>query len=174
MYIAVVRGEDGDKETVVKFTRRYCIELHTFCVMKGNAPRILGYQKLSGNWITIAMDYVSAGSITNALGRNKRREKWAVAARKLVKSFHDRGWVHGDLRDANILCDREKLILVDFNWGGKDEVCYPTTLLPEELSEACLKAGDLKIRKESDIRALEMTLTKIGVCWVTKRFDSLS
>jgi hypothetical protein len=142
LYIAVVRGEDEEKEIVVKFTRRYCIELHTFCAMKGNAPRILGYQKLSGNWIAIAMDYVSAGSITNAQGRNKHRKKWAAAARKLVKSFHDRGWVHGDLRDVNILCKREKPMLVDFSWGGKDEeVCYPTALLPEELLEACLTAA---------------------------------
>jgi hypothetical protein len=44
------------------------------------------------------------------------------------------------------------------------EVCYPTALLPEELLEACLTAGDLRIRNENDIRALEMTLTKIGVC----------
>jgi tRNA A-37 threonylcarbamoyl transferase component Bud32 len=64
--------------------------------------------------------YVSARSITNAPSRNKRREKWAAAARKLVKSFHGRSWVHGDLRDVNFLCYREKPMLVDFNWGGKD------------------------------------------------------
>ena len=40
---------------------------------------------------------------------------------ELVKLFHDQGWAHGDLRDANILCDGEKLILVDFNYGGKAE-----------------------------------------------------
>jgi hypothetical protein len=165
LYIAVVREGDKDKEIVVKFTRRYCIELHTFCAITGNAPRILGYQRLPGNWIAIAMEHVSAQSIIKAPGRNKRRKQWAAAARKLVKSFHDRGWVHGDLRDVNILCDKHRLMLVDFNWGGKDEeACYPTSILPEELWDACLTAGDLKIRKENDIRALEMTLTKIGVC----------
>jgi hypothetical protein len=43
LYIAVVKGEDEYKEILVKFTRLYCIELHTFCAMQGNAPRILGY-----------------------------------------------------------------------------------------------------------------------------------
>jgi thiamine kinase-like enzyme len=47
---------------------------------------------------------------------------------KFMKSFHDQGWVHGDLQVANILCDRGKLMLVDFDWAGRDgKVSYPTT-----------------------------------------------
>jgi hypothetical protein len=42
-------------------------------------------------------------------------------------------------------------MLVDLIWSGKvEEVCYPIALLPEELLEARLTAGNLKIRKEND------------------------
>jgi len=78
LYIAVVRDGDGEKEIIVKFTCRNCIELHTF--------GILGYQKLRGNRITIAMDYMSVKQTTHSPGRDKRRELWTAAARKLVKS----------------------------------------------------------------------------------------
>ena len=67
------------------------------------------------------------------------------------------------MRGVNILWDGEKLMLVNFNLGGKDGGgCHPTAHFPQELLEACLTAGDPKIRKENDILALERTLTKIG------------
>jgi len=50
--------------------------------------------------------------------------------------------------ETNILCDREKPMLADFDWGGKDvEVSYPTACLNDELYVACKNVGDLKIRK---------------------------
>jgi hypothetical protein len=51
-----------------------------------------------------------------------------------VNSFRDRGWVHGNVRDVRYLslCDREKLMPIDFNLGGKDgEVRYPKVLIPK-------------------------------------------
>jgi len=37
-----------------------------------------------------------------------------------LSDFHDAGFVHGDLRDANIICDGDSVMLIDFDWGGKD------------------------------------------------------
>ena len=86
-----------------------------------------------------------------------------MAAMELMKSFHDQGWVHGDLRDANILCDGEKLILVDFDFGGKaEEVSYPMARLQQELYAPCYTSGDLIIRKKNDIQVLRATLAKMA------------
>jgi len=103
--------------------------LHHFCAKLGCAPKILGYQKHSGGWIAIAMEYMSSAKPIRRLQR-----AWSAVpvgddgkeGHKL-KLFHAKGWVHGDLRDANILCDGEKLILVDFDFaasGKPDEVFY--------------------------------------------------
>ena len=76
----------------------------------------------------------------------------------------------------NILCDRERLMLmlVDLQLGREEQ----GSMLSDRPSfrralGGMSTAGDQKIRKVNDIRALEVTLIMIGVGWVTKRFDSL-
>jgi len=77
-------------------------------------------------------------------------------------SFHSRGQVHGDSRDATLLCDGEKLVLVDFDWVGKaGKISYPTALLNPELYAVCHTAEDLKIRERNDIGILGTTLDNI-------------
>ena len=42
-------------------------------------------------------------------------------------SFHEKDLVHSDLRDVNIICENDSMMLVDFDWGGKErDVSYPT------------------------------------------------
>jgi tRNA A-37 threonylcarbamoyl transferase component Bud32 len=53
-----------------------------------------------------------------------------------MQSFHDEGLVHGDLREPNILCDGEKMMLIDFDWGGEvGKACYPHARLCHDLME---------------------------------------
>jgi len=78
-----------------------------------------------------------------------------------VKSFHDAGFVHGDLREPNIMCDgeKEKAMLIDFDWGGKvGEAYYPTAWLSPELTNGRHDDTNPKITKEDDIRVLGNTL----------------
>lgn len=83
---------------------------------------------------------------------------------ELVQSFHDAGMVHGDLRDPNIICDdKGRLMLIDFEWAGKDgQVSYPTEDLTEELLKGRTR-DDLTITKEDDIRVLKMVLDKLPI-----------
>ena len=78
----------------------------------------------------------------------------------MVLKLHDAGFVHGDLRAPNFIVDGDRLLLVDFDWGGKDgEVEYPTRYLNPELLTG-RDRDDLKIRKEDDLRMLRYTLDK--------------
>jgi aminoglycoside phosphotransferase len=76
---------------------------------------------------------------------------------RLVQSFHDDGFVHGDLRQPNILCDGEKVLLIDFDWGGEiGKTYYPHARLCPELWDG-RDSSDPFITKEDDNRILRKT-----------------
>lgn len=78
--------------------------------------------------------------------------------RQLVSDFHEEGLVHGDLRHPNIIIEGDRVLLLDFDWGGREgEVSYPTARLCKELTEGRSHNG-LKITKEDDKRILDATL----------------
>ncbi|TEB27973.1 hypothetical protein FA13DRAFT_1736172 [Coprinellus micaceus] len=156
LYYARYRGgEDVETLILVKFSRTYCIELHEYCFQQGHAPRILGFERLPGGWYGIATEYLPEASPIKSA-------QLGPQLRELVAGFHERGLVHGDLRDANILSDGgERFWLIDFDWGGKEgEVEYPTSDLNPDLL-AGRPGGDLKIRRADDIRILGNMLHKL-------------
>ncbi|KAI9467134.1 hypothetical protein BJY52DRAFT_1079976, partial [Lactarius psammicola] len=49
-----------DRTTIlVKFSKKYGIELHAFCVNKGFVPKLLGFEGLPGGWFGIAVECFS-------------------------------------------------------------------------------------------------------------------
>lgn len=108
-----------DKQPVlIKSTRRYSIELHHFCAKLGRAPQIFAFERLPGGWFGVAMEYIESGiPITCSTLLAAHRDRWTKELQHLVENFHSRG---RDLRDPNILCNGESVMLVDFDWGGKD------------------------------------------------------
>ena len=75
--------------------------------------------------------------------------------------FHEKDLVHSDLRDVNIICENDSMMLVDFDWGGKEgDVSYPTLNLNAELLEGRV-TGDLCIMKEDDRQVLKNTLARL-------------
>ncbi|KAN0068531.1 hypothetical protein V8E54_013255 [Elaphomyces granulatus] len=58
--------------------------------------------------------------ITCDIARQKSAKAERVL-RRLISEFYNRGLVHGDLRDANVISGDDGCVkLVDFDWGGKD------------------------------------------------------
>ncbi|KAI9507221.1 hypothetical protein F5148DRAFT_1207046, partial [Russula earlei] len=43
---------------------------------------------------------------------------WFGDLRTLMASFHKDRLVHGGLREPNIVCEGEKVIVLGFDWGG--------------------------------------------------------
>ncbi|KAI9438257.1 hypothetical protein H4582DRAFT_2129245 [Lactarius indigo] len=152
-----------DELILIKFAQRYSIDLHHFCAKAGHAPLILGYERLPGGWYAVAMEYVESGtSITNSDLLASHRDRWMKDLRRLMDNFHEADLVHGDLRDANIICKGESVMLVDFDWGGKvGEASFPTLNLNPELLEGRVSES-LRITKDDDVRVLTRTLEKFG------------
>jgi len=93
----LVSPTSPDKAIYVKFSQRYSVDLHRFCVSRKLAPKILGFQQLSGGWFVVAMekiDIVDPRSITSF----PEAERWKADIGTLVDGFHQENLVHGDLR----------------------------------------------------------------------------
>ncbi|KAI0263590.1 hypothetical protein BC834DRAFT_971273 [Gloeopeniophorella convolvens] len=142
LYSAKVQGLN--KPVVVKFARSYFLPLHDFCAERGHAPKVLGYKE----------DHVG-----------EYRDVWSRDLRKLVGEFHEKGWVHGDLRVANFIVSKdrpEQIMLIDFDWGGDlsvGKVRYPTSLLIGDLVDP-RDPLNLDITKERDKRVLASALAE--------------
>ena len=150
--------------TIVKFTRRYCPNLHQFCAEQGHAPMLLGYGTVPGGWHVVVMEYVRHDTDkTLAHYAPTHLEQWEKDLTHLMKEFHDEGFVHGDLRDANLILRKgepARIILVDYDWGGKvGDVMFPARLLHEDLTWTDLKS--LEITKDHDRRVLRTTFAKL-------------
>ena len=149
----------GGQTNLVKFVRQYYPELHGICAISGHAPALLAYERLPGGWYGVAMEYrTDAIPITMHDCISEHFERWKTDLQELVARFHDEGFVHGDLRDANILSGDDGCVkLVDFDWGGRDgEVSYPTPRLNRELVDGRSSEG-LRIMKADDLRILNNT-----------------
>ncbi|KAI5992722.1 hypothetical protein EDD15DRAFT_2368000 [Pisolithus albus] len=147
---------------LVKFSRSYSIQLHGICARLGHAPHILAFERLPGGWYAVAMEYIKHGVPINLSPQLATHgERWEKELLELMDKFHSEGVVHGDLRDANILCKDDSVKLVDFDWGGTEgTVSYPTGNLNKELLAGRVST-DLKITKEDDRRVLKRTLENL-------------
>ena len=152
------------KELLIKFTQRYVIELHEFCAKQGHAPSILAYERLPGGWFAVAMEWIKPGMSVIQCDSDflkRHRDRWKKELEHLVSDFHAIDLVHGNLRDVNVICKGETIILIDFDWGGKvGEASYPTLDLNHELVDG-RRSEDLEIRKDDDVRVLAKTPIKL-------------
>jgi hypothetical protein len=151
---------------IVKFTRRYSTDLHQFCANRGHAPKLLGYGTVPGGWHVVLMELVDRDiSKTLAHYAPTHLDRWEEDLTRLVEEFHGVGLVHGDLRDANLIVRRgepERIILVDYDWGGKHgDVSFPSRHLHEDLTEGEGELESLEITKEHDRRVLKDTIAKL-------------
>jgi hypothetical protein len=167
LYAATLDNLDNSNksEVIVKFTRRYFPELHSFCASQGHAPQLLGYDTIPGGWLVVVMERIEQQDTNLQCYAHEHLQTWSNDLLSLVSEFHNKGWVHGDLRDANLIVGSEnprQVMLVDFDWGGRDgQVYYPTALVHEELEKP--GGGDLCITKEHDDYVLGHTLNKLAM-----------
>lgn len=78
------------------------------------APKLYGCQMFKPWFQVVVMEWIQDAEYFsmkthNALGK---------ALRNAVSILHDENWVHGDIRDANVLVKEDKVYLIDFEWAG--------------------------------------------------------
>ena len=158
----LVSPTPSDEGIYVKFSQRYSVELHRFCAEQRLAPRILGFQELHGGWFVVAMEKVDTEDPNNITTFPEAVE-WKKNIEELVSGFHQKGFVHGDLRMANFVFTKSdkprRMILIDFDWGGKDgEVEFPHEKLIEGLGVSNSQLYGRKIKKEHDLKCFEKVI----------------
>ncbi|KAE9395102.1 hypothetical protein BT96DRAFT_885861 [Gymnopus androsaceus JB14] len=119
----------------VKFTRQYGEAAHRKAHELGFAPKLLACDNLEGGWKMVVMERIPGGFVAvDDLFRELRadditgREEVKAMIRHALEPFFAAGYVHGDLRPANIFVDAQgkKVLIVDYDWAGPiGEVTYP-------------------------------------------------
>ncbi|KAI0263591.1 hypothetical protein BC834DRAFT_886494 [Gloeopeniophorella convolvens] len=163
LYSARVRG--FDKPAIAKFARSYFLPLHDFCAERVHAPKVLGYGVVPDGWHVIVMEQIPHDPSMLEVYAGVYRDIWSRDLRQLVGEFHEKGWVHGDLRVANFIVSEDRprqIMLIDFDWGGDlsvGKVRYPTSMLIGELVDPD-DPLNLDITKERDDRVLASALAE--------------
>ena len=159
LYVANVVNVES-KPILVKFSQKYSKELHEFCALRNHAPQLLAFEELPGGWLGIAMEYFpTAVHIDESPSLIKHGETWMKQIDEIVSTLHEHGYVHGDLRVPNFIVDEERLLLIDFDWGGKEgQATFPDAeLLP------MLRANrDVELIEKEDDRNV-VAFTKIAI-----------
>ncbi|KAI0293993.1 hypothetical protein BC826DRAFT_1013672 [Russula brevipes] len=124
---------DESDEFLVKFSRRYSEAAHRYMASRDSAPKLRRCVQISKEWTAVIMDRSTYEVLFDLELTSENKEKVRSKVRRVVRLLHEGGFVHGDIRDTNILIDRGSLEsedvaihLVDYDWAGRiGEAKYP-------------------------------------------------
>lgn len=115
------------KQVVIKFTETYGTIVHEFLYENGYAPKIHHVEE-SGRFQVVVMDKVEGLCINDYIRENVDRvEELRHQCMNILQVLNDKKYVHGDLRDVNLLVDScHQVKVIDFEWAGVEgEAFYP-------------------------------------------------
>ena len=119
-------ADDSGQKVVVKFVRsHYGEDVHRFLAAKQLAPRLISCEKLLGGWYAVVMEKIEGSRLELTVDEPVKK-----SLEEAVKTMHEEGYVHGDLRRQNILVVDNTVRILDFDWAGK----YPMARYPKELN----------------------------------------
>lgn len=125
----------------VKYTLRYSEAAHNTANGLGFAPKLLKIERIQ-DWWMVVMEDVSEDYISLAEAKSREFDVQGIQGKvkQVLQLLHEAGYVHGDIRDVNVLVrkpsshlpeDRPPILLVDWYWAGiSGEATYPHTLNP--------------------------------------------
>ncbi|KAM6501181.1 hypothetical protein JOM56_004195 [Amanita muscaria] len=113
----------------IKFTHDYSPAVHSLCASKGFAPKLLGFEGLPGGWWMVVMEHINENYMQFHDLESHHRSSVLEYLKQFLTFLHANGFVHGDIRDTNIMVPRSgepHFFLIDFDWAGRiGEVRYP-------------------------------------------------
>ena len=122
------RNQPGESSVVVvKFAHSYCKAAHSLLAGMSLAPHVRYCEKVeSVGMYVVIMDLV----IGNYVEAPYQDQRFADKLRTAIQTLHDANFVHGDLREPNVLITEDgDMKIIDFDWCGKEgEVHYPSDI----------------------------------------------
>jgi serine/threonine protein kinase len=123
-------GETDSRGMIcIKFVHCYSQEVHQCCAELEFAPALRAFNRMPRGWYMVVMDALDKDYVILSLTVDQGT---LDNIRAKVISIHQEGFVHGDIRDTNIMVNQKKrgqFMLVDFDWVGKiEEVRYPISV----------------------------------------------
>ena len=125
-------------EVVVKFTLTYNSTVQQYLHSHGMAPQLIVEAELNAGWKVIVMEYIEGKTLHECRCTLRDPQKDAIRKKlkEAIQSMRDKKYVHGDLRQPNIMIknsetgsDSPTPIIVDFDWAGIEGVAkYPLNL----------------------------------------------
>ncbi|KAJ7102529.1 hypothetical protein B0H15DRAFT_815035 [Mycena belliarum] len=136
---------------IVKYTLRYSEAAHSLASSLGFAPTLLSIGRVE-EWWMVVMEDVSKDYTTLAVVKSQGRDAHGIpgSVKQALQRLHQARYVHGDVRDINVLVrksdrpsvDRPQFFLIDWDWAGLvGEAVYPIALNPEVLRPDGAVAG---------------------------------
>ncbi|KZT02334.1 uncharacterized protein LAESUDRAFT_622760, partial [Laetiporus sulphureus 93-53] len=114
------------RECLVKSTWQYSEAAHDYLASRGWAPTLRQCIRISADWIAVIMDRSKYQPLYGLSLSKADQEKVRCKVKSIVRMLHEGGFVHGDIRDTNLLIDPESLAsddvmvhLIDFDWAGR-------------------------------------------------------
>lgn len=121
---------------------------------------------VSGDEYAIVMEYCSGGPLHEAAGDSTTVRKWMSDICKGLAWFHERGWVHGDVKLQNVLIRGDGSACLGDLGSAKDKYVLTATSYTEVYldheTRAAIEQGDkARVTTAGDVWAL-------GMCWLLK------
>ena len=167
------RMDDADGTAIcIKFVPRYCEEGHELLAAKGFAPKLFAVERLPGGLYMVVMDDVDEEyvSLFDLIRDNPdllseehldARNSLSDKIRQCLRQLHQAGFVHGDIRDTNLMVKRGgfndgSFLVVDYDSGGKiKQVRYPLNLNTTSVKRPEEATGGAIIEVEHDLEMLD-------------------
>ncbi|KAI6010555.1 hypothetical protein EDC04DRAFT_2905818 [Pisolithus marmoratus] len=131
--LSLLRVQPSWIESVSSSSDGILLALTNIAHLQDALPRCAGFKKIPGGWFMVVMDDLSNDYETLANMSVPVPTKSLIRAK--LAGFHKAGFVHGDIRDTNIMVsksDNTQFRIIDFDWAGiAGEVKYPAFLNPE-------------------------------------------
>ncbi|KAG8821460.1 hypothetical protein FRC17_009806 [Serendipita sp. 399] len=158
VFRATINLDGKETPVVAKYMQQYSKEAHSACHKLGFAPQLLGSTQLPGGWELIVIERLDERNWEPLSSTNRPSSDQIDLAPEKLKRFHDSKWVHGDVRDANMMVYRGKtpdkydgICLIDFEWSGiEKEVKYPWDIVTTRIPRAKGVAADTPILAAHD------------------------
>ncbi|KAI3639203.1 hypothetical protein MIR68_002733 [Amoeboaphelidium protococcarum] len=131
MYEAQIKGTDTI--IIVKFCTKYNEEIHRFCHQHGFAPQLFSGSRM-GHYYMVVMEKLDMRRIRFD---DRKNSTFITQAKHIISTLQQKGYVHGDMRETNLLIrtDIEQLVLIDYDWAGVHGVSvYAPFLNMDEIS----------------------------------------